>query len=270
MTRIPTALMAVLVAAQFLSPSASAQDDAKTYDDPRALIEAVFNRASWQDMQGDVTLTLTNKRGETKVRKIEMISKKNEKDESRMLMRFLEPADVRGTGFLMIEHKDGEDDRRLYLPALRQVKRISASGSGGNFMSSDFTYYDIGRPKLDDWTYAFEGTKTIDGVACKVVAGTAANEKVTKDTGYSKIVWYVDPNRLTVLAADYYDKAGTKFKVMTVRKIEDIAGIPFATDMRMEDLTTGHTSEMVFSNLQTNVGLKDDLFTDRNLRRWTH
>ncbi len=269
MTRVPTAMVAALMAAQFLAPVLWAAERAQDVSDPRGLIEAVFNRASWQDMKGDVTLTLTNKRGDTKVRKIEMISKKNDKDESRMLMRFLEPADVRGTGFLLIEHKDGEDDRRLYLPALRQVKRISASGSGGNFMSSDFTYYDIGRPKLDDWTYAFGGTKTIDGVTCKVVVATAANDKVIKDTGYSKIVWYVDPDRLAALAADYYDKTGTKFKVMTVLKLEEISGVPFATDMRMEDLTTGHKSEMVFSNLQTNVGLDDALFTERNLRRWT-
>ncbi len=269
MTRTMFAGIAWIVMAQFVAIAAPAQDSEKSREDPRAFVEAVFNRASWKDMEGDVTLTLTNKRGDTKVRKIEMISKKNDKDESRMLMRFLEPADVRGTGFLLIEHKDGEDDRRLYLPALRQVKRISASGSGGNFMSSDFTYYDIGRPKLHDWSYAFLAPQTVDGVACKVVAGTAASTKVVKDTGYAKIVWYIDPERMVTLAADYYDKTGTKFKVMKVLEVDDISGVPFATRMRMADQTTGHASEMVFTGLQTNVGLEDGLFTERNLRKWT-
>ncbi len=266
MIRLELGIIACTVV--FLAHTSTARAE-ETTQDPRAFVDAVFSRASWDDMKGDVTLTLTNKRGDTKVRKIEMISKKNDKGETRMLMRFLEPADVRGTGFLLIEHENGEDDRRLYLPALRQVKRISASGSGGNFMSSDFTYYDIGRPDLDDWTYSFQGTRQIDGTECRIVEAAAANDKVTRDTGYSKIVWYVDPSRMVALAADYYDKTGTKFKVMHVLEFQDVSGVPFATHMRMADQVTGHTSEMVFSNLQTNVGLDDALFTERNLRRWT-
>ena len=87
--------------------------------DATALVKKVFERSSWQDMQGNIRLTLKNKRGDTKKRQIKMWSKKNDRNESSMLMRFVQPADVRGTGFLVIEHDQGEDDRRLYLPALR-------------------------------------------------------------------------------------------------------------------------------------------------------
>jgi len=237
-------------------------------DDARALMDKVFNRSSWKDMQGNIHLELKNKRGDTKVRVIQLWSKTNAADENRMLMRFVKPADVRGTGFLVIEHDDGEDDRRLFLPALRRAQRISASGSGGNFMSSDFTYYDVGMPKLRDWTYAFVDGKTIDGIACRGVEARAANDTVKEDTGYEKVIWYVDADRLIALGADYFDEASMPLKTLTVTKVEMVSGVPFATHMVIKDINTEHQSEMIFRELETDTGIADDTFTERNLRRW--
>jgi hypothetical protein len=254
----PVALIAPVL---FALPAAAA-------DDARAFMDEVFNRSSWKDMHGSVRLVLENKRGDTKVREIRMWSKTNEKDENSMLMRFVEPADVRGTGFLVIEHDDGEDDRRLFLPALRRAQRISASGSGGNFMSSDFTYYDVGMPKLADWTYAFTDGKTLDGDACRGVEARAANDKVKEDTGYARVIWYVDPSRKIALGADDFDEAGLPLKSLVVKKVEIVSGVPFATHMVVEDNNTGHKSEMMFRDLKTDTGIGDDVFTERNLRRW--
>ena len=83
-------------------------------DDARALMEEVFNRSTWKDMQGNVRLVLRTERGDEKVREIQMWSKTNDRDENSMLMRFVKPADVRGTGFLVIEHEGGEDDHQQH------------------------------------------------------------------------------------------------------------------------------------------------------------
>ena len=189
------ASFAILTAATLIPAAAGA-------DDARALITKVFDRTSFDQMSAELRLVLTSKGGAQRVRHVLLRSKRNARGESRMLMRFTKPADVRGMGFLLIEHDGGEDDRRLYIAALRRVRRISASGSGGNFMSSDFSYYDIGRPKVVDWTYAFAGEKTLGGVKCRSVAGTAATDKVKGDTGYGKVVWHVDPARQMALGAD--------------------------------------------------------------------
>lgn len=236
-------------------------------DDARTLMDKVLHASGFQDMQGEITLTLKNKRGDTKVRRIAMSSKKSEQGESRMIMRFVEPADVRGTAFLLIEHEGAEDDRRLWLPALRRVQRISTSGAGGNFMSSDFTYYDIGRPKLEDWTFSDGGESTVQGTACRVVKGQAASDKVKGDTGYAAVHWCVDPERLVILGADYFDKDGEPLKTLVAKKIEDVGGTPFATEMEMTDAHTGHASRMVFEKLKIDQGLSEDLFTERRLRR---
>ena len=46
------------------------------------------------------TLTIADSKGNTHIRKFSSASKKYEGDVTKMVMRFLEPADVKGTGIL--------------------------------------------------------------------------------------------------------------------------------------------------------------------------
>src|SRR5262245_16593976 len=49
------------------------------------------------------------------------------RDGDRVLVRFLSPGDIKGTGLLVWEHAAEEDERFLYLPALGRVRRIAGS-----------------------------------------------------------------------------------------------------------------------------------------------
>ena len=73
----------------------------------------------------------------------------------RSLIRFTYPNDIRGTGFLVWEHPDADDERFLYLPSLGRVRRIAGAETQESFVGSDFTYEDIGGREFDDYTYAF-------------------------------------------------------------------------------------------------------------------
>ncbi len=233
----------------------------------RQIMERSLKSGDWKDMQSDMVMVLTNARGQQRVRKLKFYARKKNPDESSMLMRFIEPADVRGTAFLIDEHKDADDDRYLYLPALRRINRITASGRGGNFMGSDFSYYDIGKPKLGDWTYRLLGEEEVDGHACYKIECLPVSEQIRKDTKYSKIVRWIRKDIFTTIRAEYYDKDGELWKVLEVPEHEYIGGVWFATRMIMRDVQIDHTSEMRFENLQINVGLKPSLFSPRSLRR---
>ena len=233
----------------------------------REIMEKALHKTSWNTMQGDVTLILTNSRGEQRVRKIKMYSRKRTEDENDMLMRFIAPPDVRGTAFLIIEHVNGEDERYLYLPALRRVKRIASSGKGGNFMSSDFTYYDIGRPKLEDWTYKRLPDTTLNGQDCYQIECLPASPQIARDTGYNKIIRWIRKDVLVTIQSHYYDRGNRLWKILTVPEIQQIDGVWFQTDMIMKDLQINHQSEMKFSNIQVNVSLPPQFFSVRYLTR---
>ena len=231
------------------------------------IMQEMLNQSTWDDMQATVTLTLQTSRGETRVRKIEFYSKDTGDDESRMLMRFTEPADVTGTGFLMIDHDDGEDERYLYLPALRRVKRIAASGSGGNFMSSDFTYYDIGEPELDDWTYNRLADTTIADQHTYVIECLPKTDQIREDTGYGKIIRYVLQDKLNNVKTVYFDESLQKKKVLNVKEYTEVNGADFESHMLMHDVQIDHTSIMEFDDIQTDTGIPEDFFSQRYLQR---
>ena len=227
----------------------------------------VFRKSTWNSMEADMTLTIIDSRGEKRVREVKFYSKKDKKGNNRMLMKFIKPREVLGTSFLLLEHKNGEDERYLYLPALRRVKRIVASGKKGNFMSSDFTYYDIGEPKLNDFKYKFIGEEPFRGVKCIKVEATPATPKVLEETGYSKIIYWIDPEKMVTLKAEYYDDRGKLQKILNINQHKLINGVYFATDMVMRDVQINHISRIKFSNIKINEEIPEKYFSVRYLRR---
>jgi hypothetical protein len=222
---------------------------------------------AWDDMQAKVTLILRNARGEERVREMAMYSMDDDQGLNRMLMRFAAPADVKGTGFLTLETTGEDDEQYLYIPALRRVKKIAASGRGGNFMSSDFTYYDVGMTELADWTYMLQGEGEHEGRPCWLIECLPASKKILDDTGYGKIVRWVDKENDNIAYSEFYDKGLTRWKTFTVREFRRIKDADFASDMIMADLLTGHTSAMIFDDIQVDTGLSADMFSIRTLQR---
>jgi len=132
------AITVIIIAAPFLALAQAEVTGLK-------IIENVYNRPVGDDMQGDLTMTLTNSRGENRVRKIKQFTKDLGKIEKK-IMFFQYPADVRNTSFMTWGYDEAgkDDDQWIYLPALKKVKRISSDSKSNYFMGSDFSYDDLG------------------------------------------------------------------------------------------------------------------------------
>ena len=126
------------------------------------------------------TMTLTDKKGNVRVREVKEMTK-DFGDVSKSVIIFTTPKDVVGVGYLMfdyVEKSDGtkqDSDNWLYMPALKKVRRISGSDSGGDFMGTDFTYEDMGDRGLNKDTFTLLGEENVDGTDCYKV------EAVSKD-----------------------------------------------------------------------------------------
>ena len=109
-------------------------------------------------------------------------------------MMFSEPADVNGTKFLTLGHRGEDSDQRLYLPALKKVRKISASGKDGEFVNSDLWFYDLEERYFEDNTYTYLSEN--ETIADKAFAGMKFNKiemKSVKSTSpYAKTIAYVN------------------------------------------------------------------------------
>ncbi|NLA22755.1 MAG: outer membrane lipoprotein-sorting protein, partial [Candidatus Marinimicrobia bacterium] len=99
-------------------------------------------------------MILINKQNKTRERDVvQYVKSVNDPKgvDDKILIFFEYPADIRGTGLLMISYSDvnKDDDRWLYLPALKKVRRIAGESKNEYFMGTDFTYDDMGGRSVD-------------------------------------------------------------------------------------------------------------------------
>jgi hypothetical protein len=189
----------------------------------------------------------------------------------RLLTRFTYPNDIRGTGFLVWEHPDKEDERFLYLPALGRVRRIAGAETQESFVGSDFTYEDIGGRELDEYSYAFAGdgnaswTPPVGGVAQP--AWRLESKRKDASAEFPRVVSLVLKDSYMVVAAEIYNRRNERQKVYTVRRLERIEGIWTVMDSEMTNAIEKTRTELAIESIDYNVGLTEADFSRRELER---
>jgi hypothetical protein len=194
-------------------------------------------------------------------------------DGDRLLIRFNYPKDIRGTGFLVWEHPDSDDERFLYLPSLGRVRRIAGTEAQESFVGSDFTYEDIGGREFDDYVYAFAGPNGENASWSPAGGGPARPawrlESRRKDPSaeFPRVVSLVLKDSLVVVGADVYNRRNEKQKVYTVGQLEQVEGIWTITGSEMTNALEKTRTELVVESMDYNVGLKETDFSRRELER---
>ena len=188
----------------------------------------------------------------------------------RLLIRFIYPNDIRGTGFLVWEHAAADDERFLYLPSLGRVRRIAGSETQESFVGSDFTYEDIGGREFDDYTYSLAD----ENASWTPPSGGPARpawrmESRRKDSGaqFPRVVSLVLKDSFVVVQADIYNRRNEKQKTYTVRRLEQVKGIWTAMDAEMVNALEHSRTELLVEKADYNVGMKESDFTRRELER---
>jgi len=208
-------------------------------------------------------MVLINDKGSKKVRKVEMYSKKTKEGTNSFIM-FLEPADVSGTKFLTIGHKNGDDEQRLYLPALGKVRKISSSNKGGSFMGSDLNYYDMEEHAFEDSNYKYIKDEKYNEKDCFVI------ETYSKDKNcpYSKQIFWISKEDYFAYKIECYEKKdNTLLKTLVIPEVKITDGIILQTKIVVDNHKEGSKTLFQMDNLKINIGIKDSVFSIQNLEK---
>ena len=237
----------------------------------RAIMEEVNARGEGATMRHRTNMQLINRQG--KVREREMVSvRKYFGEERRSVLFFTRPSKEAGTAFLTYDYGEEvkEDDQWLYLPALRKVRRISASERGAYFMGTDFTYADIKqgmKVPVGDFRWTTIGEETVDGAACYVVEGLPASEALAKDLGYGKTLVYVDTVKWLVRKATFWDTNLNLLKTVTTAEVQKVQGIWTIHRIEAENHKTEHKTIMRISDVEYDGAVRDSMFDRHALER---
>jgi len=237
----------------------------------RQIMEKVDSRDDGDNMTSETEMILVDKRGNKRQRRISVFMKDQGLDTWRIQF-FLEPADVKNTAFLTYDYYSGEkdDDQWIYLPALHKTKRIASSDKSSSFMGSDFSYADMTRRVLDEWTYTLLKEAEVDGHKVWMIEALPASEIVEDRYGYTKSVIFVRQDIFFPIRAVHWVKDGKRLKYMDVRKLEQIDGIWTATETHMKTVKnkqTLHQTVLHWRNTKFGQQIDKAMFTVRRLEK---
>lgn len=231
----------------------------------KEIIDKVVNRDKPSDSLAKVTMILIDKKDRKRVRTVEFKRKSFEGLE-KALIRFYEPADIKGTGFLVWENKGKDNDQFLYLPSLKKIRRITSKQKHESFMGTDFAYEDMSSKEVKEkGKHTLLKSDAVDGFDCYVVETIPSAEE---DSQYSKIINWIRKDIFLPVQGEFYDKNGALLKKYKANKIEQIDGYWVITQSVMENVQKGTKTALIVNEVKNNIGLTADDFTERALETY--
>ena len=253
-------LTAAVMVLGLAAGSVPAQEPAPTVDE---IIQKTNHTAYYQGKDGRarIKMSIKDKQGNVREREFSILRQnKDDKDEEQnFFVYFHRPADVREMVFMVWKHVGKDDDRWLYLPALDVVRQIAASDERTSFVGSSFFYEDVSGRGIQEDTHELVET-TNDYFVIKNTPKTPAAVE------FDSYKMYIH-NTTFIPVKIEYEKGGTVYRTGEALKVEDIQGFKTVTQSKMSDLNTGTETTLEYLKVEYDLGLKDDIFTERFMRR---
>jgi len=249
-----------LVCAVFVSGEMTGSAEAITADE----IVSKANLVSYyegNDGRARITMTVKTRGGTVREKAFVVLRFNQDKGGNQKFYVYYEkPDDIRGTVYMVWKKIEGDDDRWLYLPGLNLVTRVAASDKRSRFAGSDFVYEDIsGRNITED---AHELIGETDAVY--------RLKSVPKDPGSVEFAYYVteiDKETFLPMKIEYFNDRNETIRIVETVEVKTIDGHPTATQARARDLRSGGETLLHFTDVAYDVGLSENIFTERYLQR---
>ena len=233
----------------------------------RAIMETVYRQDTSRDTSWRAVMDVYDRKGSVRRKKFHY-RKLGALGNSRTLLRFFDPAEVRGVGLLSINLSSnaGTSDRQwMYTPAIQRVRRIAAQERRQRFLGTDFTNEDMAERILDDFSYRLIGEgEVIDGrETWKIEARPVAADR----SQYAWLYLWVPKDIPYATLIEMYDRQGQRLRILKASQLEKIAGIWVARNMEMASPVENTRTVLFIEEIRFNTGLKEDLFTQQSLEK---
>jgi hypothetical protein len=263
--RLAATLTALALA---VAPAAARADEAPT---ARQLVQRMVENRQLDGSESVSTLTIFNARGQKRVRKLATVTRLDaDRSRERKLLRFLAPAEVRGTSVLSHDHARRDDEMWIYLPSLRKTRRIVAAQQSKSFMGSEFSYADMNLPNLDDFRYRKLGTEPVAGTPCWIVEITPRDSATAETYGYSRRVAWIGKTDSVARRVRYHDLEGQLERELTTSRIvlvDPKKRRHRALSLQMVNRNNGRRSTLVVHRIELSRDVPERTFSIRYLER---
>src|SRR6266704_3167155 len=164
-----------LFAIVFLTVPAFAQENA------REIVEEAQRRTTSDSQRYGGTLQVVD--AKTRIAEKRWVYERlGSHGDSKVVLRFTAPAEVKGVALLVVNHPDRASDQWMWTPALERDRRIALQDRSTRFFGTDFSFEDLEERDVNQFDYALRGEETVDGAICWRIESTPKESKSSQYT----------------------------------------------------------------------------------------
>jgi hypothetical protein len=179
---------------------------------------------------------------------------------SKTLVKYIDPFDVRYSGYLIINNHARLSDQFVYLATTRRIRRVNLRREA--VFGTDFTFEDLVPQEIEDGNQRRLPDKVVQDTTTYVVE---IIPKEHADSEYSRFVIHVDKESCVPLLTRYWDERGILVKELTASDIEQIEGIHWPGTLTMRNLQNETFTTLIVEELEPNPKLTQKQFDLRRL-----
>ena len=162
---------------------------------------------------------------------------------SKAILRFTAPAEVKGVGLLIVNHPDRASDQWMWRPAIGRDQRIALQDRSTRFFGTDFSFEDLEERDVDQYDYKLLAD---EGGMWKI------ESRPRKSSQYAYSYFWIKKDNYTFVKIEAYGKKGL-VRTIDYKDYEQIKGIWTARDHRgvRRDAQEPHDSEVREAGIQS-------------------
>jgi hypothetical protein len=224
--------------------------------DPRTIIAETQKRSysSSQRYEGTLEVIGAENRVATKRWVFERIGSFGD---SKAILRFTAPPEVKGVALLIVNHPDKASDQWMWRPEIGRDQRIALQDRSTRFFGTDFSFEDLEERDVNQFDYKLAGEEN---------GQWKIESRPRKSSQYGYLLMWVKKDNYTVTKVEAYNKKGLA-RVIEYRDFELNHNIWTARTTEVLDVARKSRTILKFDKLEYDLPLKSDQFTVEALRR---
>jgi hypothetical protein len=224
--------------------------------DPRQIIEEVQKRSRSNSQRYEGTLEVIGAQNRVATKRW-VFQRLGSFGDSKAILRFTAPPEVKGVGLLIVNHPDRASDQWMWRPSIGRDQRIALQDRSTRFFGTDFSFEDLEERDVNQFEFKLLGEE----------AGQWKIESRPRKTSqYLYSYLWIKKDNYTVTKVESYNKKGL-VRTIDYRDFEQVKGIWTARTTEVLDVTRKSRTILKFDKLEYDVPLKPDDFTIEALRR---
>src|SRR5580765_5702129 len=148
---------------------------------PRQIVDETQRRTTSQSQRYEGTLQVIDAKNRM-TEKRWIYDRTGSHGDSKVLLRFTAPAEVKGVALLVINHPDRSADEWMWTPAINRERKIALQDRSTRFFGTDFSFEDLEERDTNQFDYKLLGEESIDGAACWKIESLPKKTKISQYT----------------------------------------------------------------------------------------